>query len=223
MHRAARVRPGRLAVAVLAGLLMSGCAQNAPGVAAQVGDERITDEQVDQLAEALCVLNASSQQGQVPTQQVRRQALQILLDNELADDIIDPGAVDDEQLAAARQQAQASRDALPERLQDSFDDAVEGFASSQLGLVELGRQSLIDKGTRNPDDQSALAEGQRLRARHARQVGVSVDPRFGSLERGQLQPSDGSLSVAVSEEARSSLSADGAAADLPANLSCTAS
>jgi outer membrane murein-binding lipoprotein Lpp len=218
-----RVRRGRLGAAVLAGLLVTGCAQNAPGVAAQVGDHRITDEQVDQLAEALCVLNADSAQGQVPTQQVRRQALQILLDNQLADDIIDPEAVDKEQLAAARQQAQASRDTLPERLQDTFDDAVEGFASSQLGLVELGRQALIEKGTKNPDDQSALEEGQKLRARHAREVGVSVDPRFGTFAKGQLEPSDGSLSVPVSEAARSSVSAEGASGDLPANLACSAS
>ncbi len=60
MRRSARVRPGRLATAALAVLLATGCAQNAPGVAAQVGDDRITDEQVDQLAETLCALNAEA-------------------------------------------------------------------------------------------------------------------------------------------------------------------
>jgi hypothetical protein len=219
----ATTRRSRLAIAVLTGVLLTGCAQNPPGVAAKVGDDRITDEQVDQLAEALCVLNAQSPQGQVPTQQVRRQALQILLDNTLAADIIDPDAVDKKQLLDARQQVQASRDSLPERLQGSFDDAVEGFATSQLGLVALGRESLVAKGTKDPDDQAALAEGQKLRARHAREVGVSVDPRFGSFKRGQLKPSDGSLSVAVSDEAKASASADGAGLDLPANLSCSAS
>ena len=222
MVRSSRLRRARLATAVLAGLLVTGCAQNPPGVAAQVGDDRITDEQVDELAEALCVLNSAqqSQQGPVPTQQVRRQALQILLDNELAAGIIDPAAVDKEQLAAARQQAAATRQSLPERLRDTFDDAVDGFATSQLGLVALGRESLIAKGTRNPDDQAALAEGQKLRTRHAQEVGVSVDPRFGSFEKGQLQPSDGSLSVAVSAQAKASASGDTTGTDLPANLSC---
>jgi hypothetical protein len=219
----ATTRRGRLAIAVLTAALLTGCAQNAPGVAAQVGDDTITDKQVDQLAEALCLLNAQSQQGQVPTQQVRRQALQILLDNTLAADIIDPDEVDKKQLLDARQQVQASRDSLPERLRAPFDDAVVGFATAQLGLVALGRQALEDNGTKNPDDQTALTEGQKLRTRHAREVGVSVDPRFGQFQRGQLKPSDGSLSVPVSKEAQASASADGAGLDLPANLSCSAS
>ncbi len=222
VRRSARVRPGRLATAALAVLLVTGCAQNAPGVAAQVGEDRITDEQVDELAEALCLLSTESPEGPVPNQQLRTQALQILLESELANDIIDPDAVDKEQLAATQQEAAASRDALPERLRAPFDDAVERFATGQLGLLALGRESLVDKGTEEPDDQAALAEGQRLRTRYARQLGVDVDPRFGTFERGQLQPSDGSLSVPVSEEAQASATAGGAGSDLPANLSCDA-
>jgi hypothetical protein len=195
-------------------------------VAAQVGDDRITDEQVDQLAEALCVLNAQAPaqgQGPVPAQQARRQALQILIETELADDIIDPDSVDEEQLAAAKQQTQAQSDALPERLRGTFDDAVEAFFGSQIGLLALGRESLEQKGTRNPDDTAAQSEGQRLRTRYARRTDVKVDPRFGTFQQGQLQPSDGSLSVAVSDEAKASASADGVGIDLPANLSCGAS
>ncbi len=224
MQSSRKARPGRLATAVLAVLLVTGCAQNAPGVAAQVGDDRISDEQVDELAEALCVLSddAGQAQGPVPTQQVRRQALQILLDNQLAAGIIDPDAVDDEQLDAFRQQVAAPREALPERLRGPFDEAVEGFAIAQLGLAVLGRESLGAEGTEEPDDQAALAEGQRLRNRHAREVGVSVDPRFGTFARGQVQASDGSLSVAVSDQAKASATADGVGTDLPANLSCSA-
>lgn len=218
-----RKKPGRLAAAALAVLLVSGCAQNAPGVAARVGDDAISDKQVDKLAEALCVLNAKAPaqgQGPVPTQQVRRQALQILIEIEIADGIIDPDAVDKEQLATAEQQTQAQAEALPDRLRGTFDDAVEGFFSAQLGLAALGRKSLIDKGTENPDDTAAQTEGQRLRTRYARSVGISVDPRFGTFTQGQLKPSDGSLSVPVSAQARASATADGVGATLPANLSC---
>ena len=230
MHTVKEVPVGRAAVrvpaavaAAVAALLLSGCAQNAPGVAAEVGDERITDEEVDQLAEALCVLSAGSAQGApVPMQQVRRQALQILVDNELAAAVIDPDSVERGQVAAARQQAAESREALPERLQETFDDVVEDFATSQLGLAELGRTSLEKKGTPDADDQAALAEGQRLRAKRAAKIGVSVDPRFGTYADGQLQPTDGSLSVAVSEQARASTSVEGGGAELPANLTCSA-
>ena len=218
-----RNKPGRLATAALAVLLVTGCAQNPPGVAAEVGGDRITDEQVDQLAEALCGLSQDTPQGPVPTQQVRRQALQILLEVEIGRDLIDPDSVDKKQLAAAEQQTQAQSAALPERLRGTFDDAVEGFFSAQLGLIALGRESLVAKGTKNPDDAAAQTEGQRLRDRYARRAGVSVDPRFGTFEQGQLQPADGSLSVPVSDEAKASAAGESAGTDLPANLSCAAS
>jgi hypothetical protein len=171
------------------------------------------------------VLNAEAPaqgQGPVPTQQVRRQALQILLEIEIADDLIDPEAIDGEQLAAAQQQTEAQAEALPDRLRGTFDDAVEGFFSAQLGLAALGRESLVENGTEDPDDTAAQTEGQRLRTRYARTAGISVDPRFGTFEQGQLQPSDGSLSVPVSAQARASATADGVGATLPANLSCAA-
>ena len=223
--RGRRTRPGpRLAAVVAAAtVLLSGCAQNAPGVAAEVGSDAITDEQVDELAEALCTLSAGAAQGApVPTQPVRRQALQILIDNQLAAALVDPDSVDSEQLAAARQQAAESRQALPERLRGTFDEAVKGFTSSQLGLAELGRESLQDQGTAQPDQQAALAEGQRLRVQYAEEVGVSVDPRFGTYAEGVLEPTDGSLSVAVSDEAVASTSPQPTGTELPANLTCNA-
>ena len=225
MRGPSRVRSLRRAAgAVAALLLLGGCAQNAPAVAAEVGGDAITDEQVDQLAEALCVLSAGAPAGTPPAtgQQTRRQALQVLLDNELAEDVIDPDSVDDEQVAAARQQAAESLEALPERLRPVFDDAVADFATTQLGLAALGRESLREQGEEEPAQEAALAEGQRLLQEHAAELDVSVDPRFGVLEEGRLGPSDGSLSVAVSEEAKASSAGDAVGSDLPANLTCNA-
>ncbi len=220
-----RVRPvPRLAAAVAAvTLLLTGCAQNAPGVAAEVGGDAVTDEQVDELAEALCVLSSGGEQaGPVPTQQVRRQALQILVDNELAEDLVDPESVDRDQVAAAVEQAAPSVEALPADLRGPFSDAVEAFATAQLGLTALGRESLAEEGTDEPDEQAVAAEAQRLRVQHAEEAGVAVDPRFGVFEEGRLQPSDGSLSVAVSDAAKASSGGDAVGTDLPANLTCSA-
>ncbi len=222
---AVRVGVARRAAVAVAALLLTGCAQNAPGVAAEVGSDRITDEQVDELAEALCVLSAGDEQAApVPTQQVRRQALQILLDNQLAGAMIDPDTIDREQVAAALQQFAGTSQALPERLRSAFEEAAEGFVTSNVGLVELGRESLAEAGEADAEDEAALAEGQRLRVEHADEVGVSLDPRFGTWDEGLVQPSDGSLSVAVSDEAKASTAADAATAatDLPANLTCSA-
>jgi hypothetical protein len=220
--RTSRRAVRRTALAVAA-LLLTGCTQNAPGVAAQVGHDAVTDEQVDQLAEALCILSAGSTQGAPPPtgQQIRRQALQILIDNQLAGDVIDPGSVDPAQVAAAKQRAAQSRAALPERLRGSFDDAVEGFATLQVGLTVLGQKSLLAAG-KKADQQASLAEGQRLLQQYAAKAGVTVDPRFGTLTDGQLQPADGSLSVAVSDQAKASSAGNAVGSDLPANLSCSA-
>lgn len=225
VRRSRRVRTvPRVAAAVAASaLLLGGCAQNAPGVAAEVGSDAITDEQVDELAQALCVLSSGGQQaGPVPTQQVRRQSLQILLDNELAEDLVDPESVDPDQVAAAVEQAAPSVEALPADLRPTFSDAVEAFATAQLGLTALGRESLVEEGTEEPDEQAAATEGQRLRAQYAEEAGVAVDPRFGVFEEGRVQPSDGSLSVAVSDAAKASSGGDAVGTDLPANLTCTA-
>ena len=218
-HRAAR---GLAAAAAV--VLLAGCAQNGPGVAAQAGDDAVTDEQVDQLAEALCVLSADAPAGTPPPtgQQTRRQALQILLDNELAEDVIDPDTVDKQQVAAARRAAAETIDALPERLRGVFEDVVGDFATTQLGLAALGREALLEQGEQDPDQEAALAEGQRLLQEHAEDVDVSVDPRFGVLEGGRVGPSDGSLSVAVSDQAKASSAGESVGSDLPANLSCTA-
>ena len=62
-----RLRVVRLTAVAVAALLLTGCAQNAPGVAADAGTHTITDEQVDGLAEALCTLNAGqAAQGTPP-------------------------------------------------------------------------------------------------------------------------------------------------------------
>jgi hypothetical protein len=215
----------RTAAAAVTALLLTGCAQNAPGVAADIGGDTISDEQVDSLAQALCVLSAGqAAQANPPAtgQQTRRQALQILLDNALAAEIIDPGSVDKQQVAAARKQAAASSAALPSRLRGTFDQAVEDYATAQLGLAALGQESLRQQGKKATDQNAALAEGRRLLVAHADKAGVSVDPRYGTFSKGQVAPSDGSLSVPVSAAAKASAAGTAAGADLPANLSCSA-
>lgn len=220
------VRRATAVVAVLGMLVLSSCGNNAPGVAAQVEGDQITDSQVDDFAQVLCELNSGAgSQGAgasaTPTKQLRFQALQILMGNDLALDVIDPGSVDPEQVSAAVEQAAASRDALPSSLRGVFEDVVEEFATAQLGLTALGRESLQGAGEKKIDDQAALAEGDRLRTAYARNADVSVDPRFGTFSDGTLQPSDGSLSVAVSKAAVDGASPEGSGTDLPANLTCS--
>lgn len=187
--------------AALSALLLSSCTGNTPGVAAQIEGDRITDEQVDDFAQVLCSLGGlPGGEAGTPTKFARFSSLQILLGNELAEDIADVESVDRASVAAAVEQMNASRDAIPKSVLDTFDQVAEEFSRAQNAIIELGRQSLEEAGQQGEiDDQAAYTEGERLRTEYAAQADIEVDPRFGSLEEGVLQPGDGSLSVPVSD------------------------
>ena len=209
-----------------AALLLSSCGSTAPGVAAEVEGQRITDQQVDDFAEVLCAIGGvqGSESG-VPTRSARFTSLQILFTNQLAEDVGDVDAVSQASVSSILEGLAAARDLLSEDLQETFDDVAQDFARAQTATLELGRQSLVDAGqpTEKISDDAAYAEGQRLLAKYAEDADVEVDPRFGELVDGSLQPSNGSLSVAVSDLAVNAEDPQGGEAYvslLPASQKC---
>jgi hypothetical protein len=190
------------AAAAAAALLLSSCGSTAPGVAAEVEGQRITDQQVDDFAEVLCAIGGvqGSESG-VPTRSARFASLQILFTDQLAEDAADVDAVSQTSVASILQGMAAARDLLSSDQQATFDDVAKEFARAQTATLELGRQSLIDAGqpAAKIADDAAYAEGQRLLAKYAEGADVEVDPRFGELVDGSLQPGNGSLSVPVSD------------------------
>ncbi len=192
------VRP--TVVAAAAALLLAGCGGTAPGVAAQVDGQRITDEDVDAFAEVLCSLNQlPGTESGTPTRQARFNALSILLVTELGKQVGDLDAVDPEDLAAAKQQMAAGREQVPEEFRDTFDQVAADYLESQFALIELGRGSLEEQGGDGDNVDEAMAEGMRLVEQYVEEADVEIDPRYGRLEGGQLVPESGSLSVPVSD------------------------
>jgi hypothetical protein len=186
-----------------AALLLSACGSSGtPGVAADVAGDRITDEQVDEFARVLCALGGlPGTQSGTPSGEARYRSLEILLADELAADIADLEGVDRQAVDAAVQQMNATRDSIPEGLRDTFDEVALEFSTAQNAIIELGRESLVEQGQDADQigDDAAYAEGERLRQEYAQSADVEVDPRFGTLVDGVLQPGDGSLSVPVSD------------------------
>jgi hypothetical protein len=215
----------RSAAPAAALLLLSACGGTAPGVAAEIDGDRITDEQVDEFAEVLCAIGGvSGGEAGTPTRSARFASLQILMTNELTSDVADVDQVDQQQVKAILEGLTPAREGLSDRLRDTFDEVARDFARSQAATVELGRESLQDAGQSGqiPDD-IAFAEGQRLLTEHAEQADIEVDPRFGEVVDGALQPGSGSLSVPVSELAVQGSGAeagDGLAGLLPASQKC---
>lgn len=186
--------------AVVAVLLLSGCGQPAPGVAAEVEGDEITQDQVDDFAEVLCALGSvQAAQAQTPSRAARFSALEILLGNELAFDLAAGVDVDQATINASLQQLNASREVLPADLVDTFDVVAEDFARAQAGILAVGRASLKEAGEDPVGDQQAFNAGEELRQEYAETADVEVDPRFGEVIDGRLTPTDGSLSVPVSD------------------------
>lgn len=223
-------RRGRAAASVAAlsaALLLSSCGGNAPGVAATVAGDRITDEKVDEFAQVLCSLGGlPGGEGGTPTRTARFSSLQILIANELADDIADVESVDKSGVALTVESLNAGRDTIPADVRDTFDEVVQEFATAQQAILELGRESLEENGQGEDaaaNDEAAFAEGDRLRSEYAAEADIEVDPRFGAVEDGVVTPADGSLSVPVSELAVQGAAEqveDGFVSALPATQKC---
>lgn len=213
------------AVATTAALMLSSCGGTAPGVAASIDGAQITDEQVDDFAEVLCAIGGvPGGEAGAPTKTARFASLQILMGNELTADLADIDDVSSEQVAAILDQMAPARELLSEGEAETFDQVAQEFARAQAAIVELGRESLEEAGGPGQvQDQAAFAEGQRLLGEHAQEADIEVDPRFGEVVDGILQPSSGSLSVPVSELAVAGSSAEAGeelAGMLPASQKC---
>ena len=187
-----------------AAVLLSACGGTGPGVAAQVGSDVITDEQVDDFAEVLCSIGGvPGTESGVPTRTARFASLQILLGNELSADVADVDDVPEEAVQTILQGMSEARGALSAEQAETFDEVAEEFARAQAAVIELGRESLAaDAPAGQPaeiPEEEAYAEGQRLLTEHAEQADIEVDPRFGEVVDGALQPANSSLSVPVSD------------------------
>jgi hypothetical protein len=197
------LRPLRMAgVAAASVLLLAACGSTAPGVAAEVDGERISDEQVDAFADILCSIGGvQGTESGVPAKSARFTSLQILISNVLAGEMADLDEVSQQSVAATLQNMAVARDILDEDQQETFDEVAEEFARAQAAIMELGRQSLEDAGTpaKKLTDDAAYAEGQKLLAEHAAESDIEVDPRYGEVVDGALEQGSGSLSVPVSD------------------------
>lgn len=213
--------------ALAAGMtLLAGCGMH-PGAAAVVGSETITQQQVDDVAEAVCSANVATAQAQgqaiqgLPARGAREVALQILLETELSQQFGEHEGVeaDQQKVAQALAQNETGINMLPADQRDDFRNALRNYAEGQLMLIEIGRKSL---GGDVSDDQ-AIAEGTRLRKQYVDSLDVEVDPRYGSFEKGAFKRGGDQLSVAASEQARRGDKAQPDAtfvSELPASQRC---
>jgi hypothetical protein len=233
--RSATTRAGRTKRSLLAAvalLTLGGCAGLHPGVAAVVGNDTISQHQVDDVARALCSadITGAKAQGQPAPELASRGAAQgalsILLQSELSRQLGEKHGVVPSQAKVSQALAQSEQGIamLPQSQRAQFTETLKEYAEGQLMLIALGRKTLEAKGKTNVTDQQALAEGRRLRDQYAKSVDVEVNPRYGTFSKGSFHPGGSSLSVAASQRARAGTrTSPGASwvAGLPASQKCS--
>ncbi|HSV37117.1 MAG TPA: hypothetical protein VLI04_00025 [Nocardioidaceae bacterium] len=177
-------RPKLALVATAALFALTGCAGLRPGVAAEVGDQQITLEQLDDFAATFCKYLSVGQPGQKSSKLVRQGALVTMVQARLGHlyGEEDPTTIDRASVEDALAGVKAAIADLPEGDQEAFLEEVSYFLEGSQYLAQVG-------------DQAAQEE---LLSTLVDEYGVELDPRFGSWDeiRSEDAPSvSGSLSV----------------------------
>lgn len=191
-------------------LLLSGCGVAGtsfhPGVAAQVGDARVSTAKVSRLAAGYC----SAIEDQLATNHtivpqsylssvIAGELAMVEAARQLADDYgVAPGAQYKRKVA----ELQSAVTALEPAEQDAVIE-VESASTYVSEIVQaVGTQRLVDAGTARPTADAATAEGQKALTAWLDDHDVSIDPVFGvEIKDGKAVPADTSISYAVGKTA----------------------
>ncbi len=188
-------------------LLLSGCSTLPPGTASEVGDDRISTRQVDELTEAQCTLTAQgveAGQAQVASlAQQKQQILRVLIDVSLneqfaADQGVSAPADVRQQLVA---QSQQGLEQVDPDIAAVIGPVVERIAASQADLGQIGAESTGQELSPDNLDQM-IQQGLAQRQEWQQDVEVRTDARFGPDADGLPGAGDGSVSRAGSDFAR---------------------
>ena len=197
--------PARLGgVVVAAVLLLSGCGQLHPGTAIQVGDEQITESELDQVTADYCEAASASldQQAQsVPNGFFRTGIAGLLAMREVAEQVaaergVEVGPEDyNQQLNDLRGQIAS----LPESHQEAVLTVETARLYTETAQAAIGRDVLGGQG----DEAAFAAAGSEEMQQWVVDNGVEFDPALNvTMRDGQPAAADQSLSIAVSEGAK---------------------
>ena len=213
---------------VAALLLLTGCDQLVPGTASVVNGAKITDAEVQDVADAQCVAadRAAKAGGGTATalSRIHQQALYLLIDAEISKQY-----AKEEGLEASKgltdaffSQFKSSLAELPEKPRTVLEDLFTDWAESRAVLVEAGSKATGQAPSQQNIEQ-LLNAGLQERAKWVKNADVDTDPRYAPGKDGL--PGGGDISVS---EPSSDFAKDAGAqkadpewvAALPANQKC---
>ena len=211
-------------------LLVSGCAGTdlTPGTASVVNGTRITDTEVDDLADAQCVAAdraaKSGQSTSAPVSRVKQQSLGLLMDSELSAQYAAAEGIKATKTTADGfyKQLEPAITPLPEPARTKLEDVFKKWADGRAILVEAGAKETGQAPSPTNLDQ-LITEGLKARTVWMKKAEIHTDPRYAPTKDGFPGGRSGSVSVASSTFAKNSVkpTPDPAyVSGLPANQKC---
>ncbi len=193
-----------------AGLLLTGCGSATPGIAAQVGDEHLTNQQIDTTTQHYCTAVEERLESPVAMSFVRQYVVQVLTLRSQADQLADDYGVkagSTYQNDVAQQQGTAGT--LPEDVRDDYVKITSTPAYAQDIVDQIGKKVLDEQGVADATSDEVTQAGLDVFNQWPDANGIEIDPRYGLANvDGVLKPIDTNTSVAVGETAKSGLASD---------------
>lgn len=216
---------GLAATVTLAANVLGGCGAASPGVAAEVGDDTISVDQVDELAADVCALqkampdDSPNKPAPSPGLTARDGALQSLVLRSMADQMADQygGLTVDQDFQAQVDQVRLGFGTVDE---DLIDAALPAYTSIPY-FINIMRQ--VGQTTGNVTDDQALAAGIKQAQKWQDDNGVETNPMFGSFNIGdqQIESERDDVAFPVSQVAKDAEANDpDYAASLPESQRC---
>lgn len=234
MSITSRSRLGTTALSVVllaGGTLLSACGVSderpRPGVAAQVGDEKITTDTVDDTTDDVCAYSKDQGYDPVPRSFEQQQLVNALITRSAVQQVMEERDLtfdDNEDYAAAVKGLQAQVD---EQLPDEFQDVIGALSLDALetdyGYTVIGASRLDEDGVDKSLDSKEL--GQATVAEWLADHDVTINPIYElTVDDGVVQVDGGKDQLDVldpnADLAELNRQAALIAADLPADQTC---
>lgn len=218
-------RLGWLGAVGAAVVLLSGCGAVQPGVAAEVGEDTITVDQVDELTRSLCAVLEDLPEDDPNTppavsgEQARNNAMQSLILQSIADQM----AADYDVEAGPDFDAQVDRVKLQfGSVDDDLVDAALPAYTSVAYFIDIMRQvgETTESGL-SPDE--SLSAGIKVAQEWEADHGIETNPLFGSFSIGdqEIESERTDLAFPASQSAKDAEEgSDSYAASLPESQRC---
>lgn len=214
---------------VLSLFLLSGCGELTPGTASVVNGTRITDDQVNALSDAQCVLRGTlAKAGSAPATsaaRVHQESLGLLMDAELSQQFGKTSEISADKLLTQGFFAQVEPvfEPLPKKARGEFTSVFQEWSKGRAILVQAGAEATGQQPTLENLEQ-LLNAGLQARDDFVKKADIDTDPRYAPDKLGLPgNGGDGSVSRASSAFAKGGSSTELDAkwvTGLPASQKC---